>query len=131
MKLDVDGNGRLSISELKNGLNINAGSNSDQFDVENVYQYHDVLEKCDMDNDGTLDFNEFIQAAVCQKALVNKQNLKKMFRIFDVENDQKISIENLRSVFSDKVSSQKCQAIIEIMKEFDTEGTSQISFDQF
>ena len=35
-------------------------ANDDLSDVENVYQYHNILEKCDLDGDGTLDFNEFI-----------------------------------------------------------------------
>ena len=63
-KLDVNGNGRLQVSDLKNGLNINVGINDDLSDVDHAYQYYDILQKCDIDGDGTLDFNEFIQAAV-------------------------------------------------------------------
>ena len=56
----MNGSGRLSIQDLKNGLNLNVNINSDLSDVDNAYQYHDILEKCDVDGDGTLDFNAFI-----------------------------------------------------------------------
>jgi len=62
----------------------------------------DVLEKCDLDGDGTLDFNEFIQAAVSQQEIVNKENITKIFKMIDTSNDSKISIKNLTMLFSEK-----------------------------
>ena len=61
-KLDEDMDGCLSKQDLRCTLLLGSDI-KDQLEDDND-QCIDVLEKCDLDGDGTLDFNEFIQAAV-------------------------------------------------------------------
>jgi Ca2+-binding EF-hand superfamily protein len=90
----------LSKRDLQNGLlNDERTSQVSRTSVA----YNQVLGQCDFDGDGKLDFNEFIQAAICQKTIMNEENLDKIFQLFDVNGEQQISIKSLTSLFSDKV----------------------------
>lgn len=42
-----------------------------------------VMEMCDIDGDGKIDFLEFIQGAINHKAILNKNNLEIIFNMFD------------------------------------------------
>lgn len=89
ISLDADQNGYLSVEELRNGFgNIcmlellqdhKHGSDGDDF-VE-------VMKKMDLDSDGKIDYNEFLQATVNHQALINKQSIKQMFDLFDMNSD--------------------------------------------
>ena len=65
MMLDEDRNGSLSKLELQNGFG--------NICMLELFQNHvhgteddiaEVMEKIDLDNDGKIDYNEFIQAAI-------------------------------------------------------------------
>ena len=47
---------------------------------------------CDTDGDGKIDYLEFIQAAINHKTILNKENVKMVFEMFDVNKDGKISV---------------------------------------
>lgn len=55
---------------------------------------------CDMDGDGKIDYNEFIQAAINHKSIMNKENIKNMFDVFDQNKDGKISMQELKQMFA-------------------------------
>ena len=85
LTLDTNKDGTLSKDELKNGLqnvtmfelfqNHNDGS-------EDCYQQ--IINTCDMDGDGKLDYNEFIQAAINHKALLNEENIQIIFKMISL-----------------------------------------------
>jgi Ca2+-binding EF-hand superfamily protein len=51
---------------------------------------------CDVDGDGKIDYLEFIQAATDHQALLNKENIKSVFEMFDMNHDGKLSIQELK-----------------------------------
>ena len=51
---------------------------------------------CDTDGDGKIDYLEFIQSAINHKAILNKENIKSIFEMFDLNNDGKISVPELK-----------------------------------
>lgn len=74
--LDADQNGTLSLDELRNGLKDiclfellqdhtkDSRDNSKQYSPKESDEYQIIMDRCDLDNDGKIDYNEFIQAAV-------------------------------------------------------------------
>lgn len=90
-----------------------------------------------MDNDGKVDYQEFIQAAVDHQALLNKKNLKAAFELLDENHDGRISVQELESVFGGGqnarfVESDQGRALLrDIMKEVDKNRDNFISVDEF
>ena len=50
------------------------------------------MDGCDLNGDGRIDFQEFIQAAINHKSLLNKANIEAIFNMFDSNHDGSISI---------------------------------------
>ena len=59
-----------------------------------------MLKNADSNNDGFVDYNEFITATSDKQKLLNKENLVKVFKMLDTDSDGKISKEELDSVFN-------------------------------
>ena len=51
---------------------------------------------CDLDGDGKIAYNEFLQAAINHKSILNKENIQHMFNVFDQNKDGKISMLELK-----------------------------------
>ena len=72
IKLDTNKDGTLSKDELRNGL-----QNVTMFELFQNHKdgsedcFQQVINSCDLDGDGKLDYDEFIQAAINHKALLN------------------------------------------------------------
>ena len=58
------------------------------------------MDMCDLDGDGKIDYLEFIQSAINHKALLNKQNIQIIFDMFDQDRDGRISVSEIKNVFS-------------------------------
>ena len=57
-----------------------------------------ILKECDVNNDGLISYEEFIQAAIDHKTLLNEKNIKEVFNIFDLNGDGFITLEELKKV---------------------------------
>jgi calcium-dependent protein kinase len=97
--------------------------------------YNHIMEMCDTDGDGKIDYLEFIQAAIDHKALLNKENIKIIFDMFDDNKDGKISAEELKSMFSQKSGLNSVthgeKIITDVMNEVDLNNDGFISYEEF
>lgn len=91
------------------------------------------MDRLDLDGDGRIDYNEFMQAAINHQALLNKENITQMFKLFDANNDGMISISELKSAFSAKAQKGASIDIFikEVMTEVDKNRDNMISYDEF
>ena len=68
------------------------------FDSENTDLVDKVMQKVDADNNGFIDLDEFLQAALDEKQMLSKENLKKAFDMFDLDGSGSISFSELKTV---------------------------------
>ena len=91
-----------------------------------------LLERVDMNKNGRIDFSEFLLANINQETDFNKQNLKSVFDIFDFDNNETLTAEELAkwlSELSDTVTDT--EIVKNVIKQMDKNGDGAINFDEF
>ena len=58
--------------------------------------WEEIIKKLDLNGDGSLDYHEFITAAVDKKKLFTEENIRHAFNIFDTNGDGKIGLEEFK-----------------------------------
>merc|ERR1712178_368259 len=111
ISLDENGDGLLTIAELKGGLE-RAGLRCAPKDLEAM------VDSLDGDGSGYIDYSEFLAAA---------------FDIFDLDNDGQITQAELKQVLAvDGVSEVVgLESVESIIKELDKDGDGSIDFQEF
>ena len=72
MFLDSNLDGVLTVDELANGIDkLHLFELQQDSTKENENCYNVIMQKCDLDGDGKIDYAEFIQATIEHKALLN------------------------------------------------------------
>lgn len=125
LKVDSSQDGFLSLDELRAGLSEVLGSiKADSPD------WYEVIDQLDTNNDGKIDYSEFITAAVDRAKLLNQQNLEIGFQMFDQDGNGKISRDELKNVFhsANQEDTLLWEAIIE---EVDKDHDNFISHQEF
>ena len=57
------------------------------------------MEELDVNNDGQIDFQEFLTAAIDKERVIHKENLEAAFKVFDADGNGSISVDELKAVF--------------------------------
>ena len=79
MSLDKDGDGTLTKDELMVGYTkLYKNKERARLEVESL------MEIADVDNNGTIDYSEFLLATGNKKELISKSNVKQAFDLFDI-----------------------------------------------
>jgi len=126
MALDGNGDGLLTASEMKEGLQ-KAGLKDIPPDMQQI------MEDIDSDGSGVIDYTEFLAATLDKRLYVKEDVCWTAFRTFDLDGDGKITQDEIRAVLNDDNVSNVMgvQAIAEMMKELDKNGDGEIDFDEF
>lgn len=123
--LDKDADGKLTKEELKKGfqnsLELSAGG--EDFAI--------LLDAMDLDKDGLIDYQEFMQATINRQLLMNEKNLTEAFNILDLNKDGNISREELEEVFSGSSRDELKRQVDEVLAECDSDKNGQISRTEF
>lgn len=90
-KLDTSKDGKLSIEEIKDGMDNIAG-----IFKGSKTEYQSLMNAMDKDGNGIIDYQEFITAAIDKAALLNKNNLMSAFKMLDQDNSGMITMEELK-----------------------------------
>lgn len=85
-------------------LEINEGED------EAEQQVNRIMQMCDVNGDKHISFDEFVQAAIDQSALLNKPNIDSIFDMLDINGDGDIDLAELRENF--KVKSEDDEKMI-------------------
>lgn len=122
VSLDKNGDGKLSLDELKSGF-VSAGFG--------LPELNSIIDSCDGDGNGFIDYTEFLTATINWKKVLSKGRLESVFKSFDKDSNGSISIEELKEFFGEAGSSLDEQAWNEMMLEADLNGDGQIDLEEF
>ena len=122
---DIDQSGEISVSELLQSMK-NLG-----FDVKNKAIYQMIAEMDD-DGNGTISFEEFLDMMTARISEKNsREDLMRVFNLFDVDRQGEISVDNLRRVAQELGEEIDEKELAEIVQRADLNGNSQLDFDDF
>jgi calcium-dependent protein kinase len=126
-QIDINGDGKITEEELLKGLSNKIKSNSLKNDVHVIYK------NLDMDNNGFIEYEEFVRAAVSKEKFMNDSVLRFAFRYFDKDGSGEITFDEIEEVFKRSVTDQSNvhDSLKQIIKEVDLNGDGIISYDEF
>jgi calcium-dependent protein kinase len=119
------GDCRLTKEELKNGLNKYRNEGEVNEKVDNLFLL------LDGDNNGYIEFEEFLRACIDKKEILNDEYLKYAFKFLDKQNKNMLSAQQINSAFL--VGNNKLFeiAITNALNEVDENGDGMINFEEF
>lgn len=127
-ELDTDGNGRLDRNELIQGyskLMAEMGSSSDDIEKD----VDEILSAVDLDNNGYMDYSEFVVACMDKSMLLSRERMQIAFNLFDSDNSGKISKAELAKIFG--LSSIDDSIWNEILSTTDENNDGEVDFEEF
>ncbi|CAA2995061.1 calmodulin 1 [Olea europaea subsp. europaea] len=123
-RFDINKDGKISPHEYKTILK--AIGNRD-FITKEVQK---IFEVADLDGDGFIDFNEFMEAYK-KAGGVKKTDLQIAFRAFDKDSNGKITAEEVKELLHKLGESCSLRDCRRMVRAVDTNGDGVIDFDEF
>lgn len=125
--LDRDGNGHITIAELRNA--IEASGVGISADVE-------LLAKADTNGSDTIEYTEFLAAALDKKKALKEDVIWEAFRIFDQDGNGRITKGELLKALVGRTGDQirqvhGSQAVERALSRYDVTCDDGIDFDEF
>ena len=136
-KLDVSKDGYLSPDEIINGMQKLETSFVSCYGKNPDWQT--VIAAIDANQDGQIDYDEFMTAAANRANLLNTTNLKAAFKVFDKNGDGKISAKEIKMAFErGNLAELKAHGVtvndqfwIDLVSEIDLNNDGEVDFQEF
>lgn len=119
LALDSDADGKLSASEILESVH--------DYSLSRLEEVPSILERCDSDQSGFIDYTEFLSASMDWKIILSTKKLNAAFKAFDLNGNGKLDINELRHMLGgiDELGYYK------LISQIDTNGDGEIDFDEF
>jgi len=122
-KIDVNKDGEISKDELIKCL-------------ESIYPSQEaklranaIFKEIDFNNDGSINFSEFLTVNIQKEKLLNEETLDRAFRMFDLDGNGYITIDELKKTMPLEITTKAGWR--NLVSEVDKDGDYQISFNEF
>ncbi|CAG8831828.1 11091_t:CDS:2, partial [Gigaspora margarita] len=120
---DRSNNGSITAGDLGKVMK-SLGSNPTDTELE------DMINEVDLDHNGTIDFNEFLNMMARKvKDSDAEEELKEAFKVFDKDNNGLISAAELKQVMNSIGEKLTDEEIDEMIHEADVDGDGQINYE--
>ena len=122
-KIDVNKDGEISKDELIKCLE------SIYPRQEAILRANAIFKEIDFNNDGSINFSEFLTVNIQKEKLLNEETLDKAFRMFDLDGNGYITIDELKKTMPLEITTKAGWR--NLVSEVDKDGDYQISFNEF
>ena len=122
--LDENGDGVLSMEEIKKGFEKN------KFEKINNIDVVDLFNEMDVDKNGLINYTEFISALMDYKKYIKKDNLIECFKNYDADKSGKISFQEFSEIIKSQNDNDK-KDIYDLFKKLDENNDGEIDFEEF
>jgi len=124
--IDLNGDGLLSISEMRAGLT-KAGL------CKLPKDFQKLMNDVDADGNGQIDYTEFLAAMLDKKVYLQESALWEAFSVFDLNQDGFIDPDELKRLLCDDMVDEAVgsRRIEEVMLQVDNNGDGTIDFAEF
>ena len=126
-RIDKDDDCKINKKEFLNGLQIKFNSIVKEEDVEQIFK------NLDLNNNGYIDYEEFVCGAVNKKRFMNKNVLTLAFKFFDKNDSGEITFDEIEKMFKESVvdKTKVHESLQNIIKDVDLNVDGKITFDEF
>ena len=122
---DADGSGTIDPKELTSAME------SLGFEAKNQTIYQ-MIKDIDKDGSGAIDFDEFLDMMTAKMSDKDtKEDINKVFKLFDDDTSGKISMKNLKRVARELGETMNDAELQEMIDRADTDQDGEISPDEF
>ena len=126
-QIDTNCDGKINKEELLNGLKAKVKIENLEFIVSLIFK------NLDMNNNGFIEYEEFVRAAVDKEIFITDNILYFAFKYFDKDGSGEITFDEIEEVFKKSIpdKSKVHNSLTKIIKEVDVNGDGKISFEEF
>ena len=86
----------------------------------------EVFAQLDLDNSGSISYNEFITSVIGNRKNITEERLEKAFKMLDKNNNGLLSIDEIKNYFGGDDETWK-----EVLKDVDENGDGEVDFKEF
>ena len=123
--IDTNLSGTIEAAELKAALKKSPDSHLTDAQID------EIVKQCDYDENGLINYHEFIAATFPVEKVLTKEKLQSLFHRFDLDESKAVSTMELKQAFTKLGIDLQSNEIDEILKEHDVDGDQQITFEEF
>merc|ERR1711975_125679 len=121
---DADNSGAIDVRELK------AAMRALGFEVKKE-ELKKMISDIDNDGNGSIEFQEFLEMMTGKMGEKDtREDIEKVFKLFDDDNTGKISLRNLRRV-AQELGENIDEEVQDMINQADRDGDGEINIDEF